>query len=40
MIKDKTIIVTGAARALGQKYALEIAKAEPNIICADISDCS
>ena len=28
MIKDKTIIVTGAARGLGQKYALEFAKAE------------
>ena len=26
MIKDKTIIVTGAARGLGQKYALEFAK--------------
>ena len=40
MIKDKTIIVTGAARGLGQKYALEFAKAEANIIFADISDCS
>ena len=25
-VKDKTIIVTGAARGLGQKYALEFAK--------------
>ena len=40
MIKDKTIIVTGAARGLGQNYALEFAKAEANIIFADISDCS
>ena len=40
MIKDKTIIVTGAARGLGQIYALEFAKAEANIIFADISDCS
>ena len=40
MIKDKTIIVTGAARGLGQKYALEFAKAGANIIFADISDCS
>ena len=40
MIKGKTIIVTGAARGLGQKYALEFAKAEANIIFADISDCS
>ena len=39
MSKDKTIIVTGAARGLGQKYALEFTKAEANIIFADISDC-
>ena len=39
MIKDKTIIVTGAARGLGEIF-LEFAKAGANIIFADISDCS
>ena len=40
MVKDKVIIVTGAARGLGQKYSIEFAKAGASIVFADISDCS
>ena len=36
---DKTVIITGAARGLGQKYALEFAKAGANIVFADINSC-
>ena len=39
MVKDKVIIVTGAARGLGQKYSIEFAKAGASIVFADISDC-
>tara|TARA_B110000444_G_C18659475_1_gene510029 strand:- start:135 stop:887 length:753 start_codon:yes stop_codon:yes gene_type:complete len=37
---DKTVIITGAARGLGQKYALEFAKAGANIVFADINSCN
>ena len=37
---NKTVIITGAARGLGQKYALEFAKAGANIVFADINSCN
>ena len=38
-MKDKTVIVTGAARGLGQKYALELSKAGALVVAADINSC-
>ena len=38
-MKDKTVIITGAARGLGQKYAIEFAKLGSNVVFADISSC-
>ena len=34
---NKTVIITGAARGLGQKYAFEFAKAGANIVFSDIN---
>ena len=39
-MKDKVVIITGAARGLGQKYAIEFAKIGAKIIFADINSCS
>ena len=36
-MKDKTVIITGAARGLGQKYTIEFAKLGSNVVFADIS---
>lgn len=36
---NKTVIITGAARGLGQKYAFEFAKAGANIVFSDINSC-
>ena len=38
-MKDKTVIITGAARGLGQKYAIEFAKLGSKVVFADISSC-
>ena len=38
ILKDKTIIVTGAARGLGRAFSLRIAAEGGNAVCADISD--
>ena len=35
----KTIIITGAARGLGQTYALELGRLGANIVLADFNDC-
>ena len=40
MIKGKVVIVTGAARGLGQKYIIELAKEGAQVVFADINDCS
>ena len=37
---DKVVIITGAARGLGQKYAIEFAKIGAKIVFADINSCS
>ncbi|MGH9829912.1 MAG: SDR family NAD(P)-dependent oxidoreductase, partial [Blastocatellia bacterium] len=39
-IRDKVIVVTGAARGIGQEYARSFAAAGARIVAADISDCS
>ena len=36
----KTVIITGAARGLGQTYALEFAKAGADVVFADINSCN
>lgn len=36
----KIVIVTGAARGLGQTYAVTMAKAGAHVVAADISDCA
>ena len=38
-LADKTVIITGAARGLGQKYAIEFAKLGSKVVFADISSC-
>jgi len=38
-MENKTVIVTGAARGLGQKYALELSKAGALVVAADINSC-
>jgi p-cumic alcohol dehydrogenase len=40
MIRDKVIIITGAARGLGQEYARSFGSAGARIVAADIHDCS
>ena len=37
-LKGKTIIVTGGARGIGQKYCLKLAAEGANVVCADILD--
>ena len=39
-MKDKVIIITGAARGLGQKYSFEFAKAGAKVVFADINSCN
>jgi NAD(P)-dependent dehydrogenase (short-subunit alcohol dehydrogenase family) len=39
MLKGKVVIVTGAARGLGQAYCVAFAKSEANVVAADISSC-
>src|SRR5262249_11679993 len=39
-IKDKVIVVTGAARGIGQEYARSFGAAGARIVAADINDCA
>src|SRR5215472_14834196 len=39
-LQGKVIIVTGAARGIGQEYAHSFASAGARVVAADISDCS
>jgi NAD(P)-dependent dehydrogenase (short-subunit alcohol dehydrogenase family) len=39
-LQGKVIVITGAARGIGQEYARSFAAAGARIIAADISDCS
>ena len=38
-MKDKVVIITGAARGLGQKYVIEFAKLGAIVAFADINSC-
>ncbi len=38
-MKNKIVIVTGAARGLGQKYICEFAKAGAKVVFADVNSC-
>jgi 3-oxoacyl-[acyl-carrier protein] reductase len=40
ILKDKTIIVTGAAGGLGRAFSLRFAAEGANVVCADIADAS
>ena len=40
MIRDKVVVITGAARGIGQEYAKSFAAAGARIVAADIHDCS
>jgi 3-oxoacyl-[acyl-carrier protein] reductase len=39
-MKNKVVIVTGAARGLGQNYSYEFAKAGAKVVFADINSCN
>jgi len=39
-IEGKVIVITGAARGIGQEYARSFAAARARVVAADISDCS
>lgn len=39
-IKDRVIVITGAARGIGQEYARSFGAAGARIVSADINDCS
>ena len=40
VLQGKVIVITGAARGIGQEYARNFAAAGARIVAADISDCS
>lgn len=39
-ITDKVVIVTGAARGIGQEYVRHFAEAGARVVAADVNDCS
>ena len=39
-VRDKAVIITGAARGIGQEFARSLAAAGARIVAADINDCS
>ncbi|MGH7054027.1 MAG: SDR family NAD(P)-dependent oxidoreductase [Stellaceae bacterium] len=39
-VRDKVVIVTGAARGIGREFARSLAAAGARIVAADISDCA
>ena len=38
-LKDKVIIITGAARHLGQAYAIRLAQEGAKLVVTDVRDC-
>ncbi|MEE8519539.1 MAG: SDR family oxidoreductase [Dehalococcoidia bacterium] len=38
-LKDRVVIITGAARGIGQAYAVRVAQEGANVVAADIQDC-
>ena len=39
-VRDKVVVITGAARGIGQEFAPSLAAAGAHIVAADINDCS
>src|ERR1700724_2048351 len=39
-VRDKVVVITGAARGLGQEFARSLAAAGALVVAADINDCS
>jgi NAD(P)-dependent dehydrogenase (short-subunit alcohol dehydrogenase family) len=39
-VRDKVVIITGAARGLGQEFARSLSAAGALVVAADINDCS
>jgi NAD(P)-dependent dehydrogenase (short-subunit alcohol dehydrogenase family) len=39
-VRDKVVVITGAARGIGQEFARGLAAAGASIVAADINDCS
>src|SRR5437868_7543048 len=39
-VQDKVVVITGAARGLGQEFAASLAAAGAHIIAGDINDCA
>ena len=39
-VRDKVVVITGAARGLGQEFARSLAAAGAFVVAADINDCS
>jgi NAD(P)-dependent dehydrogenase (short-subunit alcohol dehydrogenase family) len=39
-IRSKVVVITGAARGIGQQFARSLAAAGASIVAADINDCS
>jgi NAD(P)-dependent dehydrogenase (short-subunit alcohol dehydrogenase family) len=39
-VRDKVVLITGAARGIGQEFARSFAAAGAHIVAADIDDCS
>ncbi len=38
--EDKVVIITGAARGLGQEYARQFARRGANVVACDLRDCA
>ena len=39
-VRDKVVIITGAARGIGQEFARSLSAAAALVVAADINDCS
>jgi NAD(P)-dependent dehydrogenase (short-subunit alcohol dehydrogenase family) len=39
-VRDKVVLITGAARGIGQEFACSLAAAGAHIVAADVNDCS
>src|SRR5437763_16336002 len=39
-VRDKVVVITGAARGIGQQFARSLARAGALVVAADINDCS
>ena len=39
-VRDKVVVITGAARGIGQAFAQSLAAEGANIVAADINDCA